>query len=100
LATEDSFPKETCPLITNGLIFFPNERKVFTDLTSGGRRTICEPQCKGMISLTDIPFEYSEKHRSLYGNYGLIIDREWAISKGTPKGNYVGPYLLTDIECL
>lgn len=76
-------------IIINGLIFFPNETKIFSTLTSGGC-LIGEPQCRGMISFTDIPFEHSESHRKLYGNFGVVIERKWAVSEGACKVIYVG----------
>jgi len=73
-----------------GLIFFPNKRKVFNQLSSGDGVSLEEPQCQGMISFTDIPFEIGGSHREKYGNYGVVLDKNWAISKGACKVIYVG----------
>lgn len=77
-------------ILSNGLIYFPNYKNVFASLTSPGASTENEPQCRGMISFTDIPFEHSEKHRESYGRFGLLVDRDWAVNNGACKVIYVG----------
>lgn len=77
-------------ILSNGLVFFPNNKNVFASLTNQSESTESEPQCRGMISFTDIPFEHGERHRESYGKFGLLLDREWAVNNGACKVIYVG----------
>ncbi len=74
-------------ILETGLIFFPNDRDVFSNLTED---KLSEPQCQGMILFTDIPFEHSENHRDMFGDFGIVIDKSWAITNGACKVIYVG----------
>jgi hypothetical protein len=73
-------------ILERGLVYFPNQKKVFGHLVGG----LAEPQCQGMICLTDLPFEIGGRHRDMYGNYGVALNREWAIKNGACKVIYVG----------
>lgn len=77
-------------IIENGLIFFPNERKVFSKLSFiEGKPDLPEPQCKGMISFTDIPHEAACRHRKKYGEFGIAIQKNWATKHGACKVIYM-----------
>jgi len=77
-------------ILETGQVYFPNDREVFANLTGNSLGNRNEPQCQGMISFTDILFEYSKRHRELFGDFGVVIDKAWAISNGACKVIYVG----------
>jgi hypothetical protein len=74
-------------IIKHGLVFFPNDRRVFSKLqpVSAGR----EAQCRGMISFTDRSIEASAEHRKRYGQFGIALDKSWVISQGGAKVFYI-----------
>ena len=77
-------------IIQMGLVYFPNKRQVFEDFSvSGGRTRLQEPICRGMISFTDTPLESGRSHRRQYGDFGIALNREWAIRRGATKVLYV-----------
>ena len=76
-------------ILETGLVFFPNDREVFPNLTSNSLGKLAEPQCQGMISFTDIPFENSKEHRELFGKFGVYISKSWAVRNGACKVIYV-----------
>jgi len=43
-----------------------------------------------MVSFTDTPLEYSETHRLNYGEFGIAVDKKWAINHGASKVLYIG----------
>jgi len=43
-----------------------------------------------MVSFTDTPLEYSETHRLNYGEFGMTVDKKWAINHGVSKVLYIG----------
>jgi hypothetical protein len=73
-----------------GFVFFPNERKLFAELTSlSGRPSLVEPQCRGMVCFTDTQHDVGKVHRRRYGAFGVAVNKEWAIRNGACKAIYL-----------
>ena len=86
-------------IINNGFAWVPNKRELIKHLIPFHDFSDREPQQFGMISFTELPPEYSAKVRNDFGNYGIMVSNEWALSQNIQKVLYVdnqGPVF----ECL
>lgn len=76
-------------IIEHGFVYFHNETYTLLPIVGKALGISAEPPTNGMVCFTDIPIEQSEKHRELFGNYGISISKSWAISKGAKKVTYL-----------
>lgn len=76
-------------IIEYGFVYFHNETNTLLPLVGKALNISDEPPSNGMVCFTDISIEHSEKHRQLFGNYGISISKSWAISKGAKKVTYL-----------
>jgi hypothetical protein len=82
--------KETVrKILKNGFAWVPNMRSLISDLLPLHDFTAREPQQFGMISFTELPPEAAQGPRRAFGNYGIVVSKEWAFSHSIQKVIYV-----------
>lgn len=72
-----------------GFVLIPNKRELINALLGEKVFTTREPQEFGMTSFTQLPLEFAAIHRSRYGNYGIIVDWDWALRNGAQRVVYL-----------
>jgi hypothetical protein len=65
-------------ILNNGLAWIPNRRNLMSKLVCGPDFSKREPQQFGMISFIDWPPPATERHRGAFGDFGIVVSREWA----------------------
>ena len=73
-------------ILKNGFAWVPNRRNLMPALVPHADFSQREPQQFGMISFTDWPPPAPLQHRQTFGDYGIIISREWALAEKPLRG--------------
>lgn len=76
-------------ILENGFVWVDNKRNLISDLLPNRDFIEREPQQFGMISFTELPPERAEGPRLEFGNFGIVVSREWAASHNIQKVWYV-----------
>jgi len=76
-------------ILNNGFAWVPNTRGLISDLLPFHNFKKREPQQFGMISFTELPPEGAQGPRQKFGNYGIVVSKEWAFSQNIQKVIYV-----------
>jgi hypothetical protein len=76
-------------ILSNGFAWVPNGRDLITYFIPFHDFSFREPQQFGMVSLTELPPENSTLVRRDFGNYGIMISVEWALSQNAQRVLYI-----------
>lgn len=83
-------PDSVRSILQHGFILFPNPRGLINLLLSTDGFKQREPQQFGMVSFTEIPFEYAGVHSEHFGEYGIMVSWEWAQKHAAQRVIYIG----------
>lgn len=73
-------------ILNNGFAWVPNRRNLMSNLVTGPDFSKREPQQFGMISFTDWTPPAPPRHREAFGNFGIVVSREWARARKPLRG--------------
>lgn len=76
-------------ILNNGFAWVPNKRGLIQYLIPFHDFSTGEPQQFGMISFTELSPECSVNVRNDFGDYGIIVSNEWAVSQKIQKVLYI-----------
>jgi hypothetical protein len=76
-------------ILANGFAWVPNERKLIQQFVPEHDFSRREPQKFGMISFTDSEPPAPLAHRNRFGQFGVVVAREWAQSQMAQRVLYV-----------
>jgi hypothetical protein len=73
-------------ILNNGFAWVPNRRNLMSELVPGQDFSTREPQEFGMISFTDWSPPAPPRHREAFGDFGIVVSREWARARKQTRG--------------
>jgi hypothetical protein len=73
-------------ILKNGFAWMKNRRDLMPQLVPGRDFSKREPQEFGMISFTDWTPPAPARHREAFGDFGIVVSRDWARSKKPLRG--------------
>jgi len=76
-------------ILENGFAWAPLPRNLIIALVPNHDWTASEPEQCGMISFTNQPVPADPRHLEAFGNFGIQVRREWAISSGATRVIYL-----------
>ena len=76
-------------ILTNGFAYIPNKRELISNFLPLHDFSEREPQQFGMISFTELPIGQAQGPRKTFGNYGIVVSKEWAFSQQIQKVLYI-----------
>jgi len=76
-------------ILSNGFAWVNNKRDIIKTLIPIHDFSDREPQQFGMISFTDSSPPAPTRHREKFGQFGIVVSHEWALSKMAQKVFYV-----------
>jgi len=76
-------------ILSNGFAWFPNRRDLITHFIPFHDFSSREPQQFGMISFTELSPQNSAPVRHHFGNYGIMVSAEWALSQNAQRVLYI-----------
>src|SRR5450755_1791338 len=79
-------------ILNNGFAWVPNRRNLMSALVAGHDFSKREPQEFGMISFTDWSPPAPPRHRKEFGDFGIVVSREWG-GVGTNPGSFTKPLI-------
>src|ERR1017187_9909160 len=65
-------------ILNNGFAWVPNRPNLMSKLVAGHDFSQREPQQFGMISFTAWSPPAPPRHREAFGDFGIVVSREWA----------------------
>ncbi|MBA4390236.1 MAG: hypothetical protein C0399_04785 [Syntrophus sp. (in: bacteria)] len=76
-------------ILINGFAWIPNGRDLITHFIPFHDFLSREPQQFGMVSFTELPPENAAPVRHDFGNYGITVSAEWALSQNAQRVLYI-----------
>lgn len=73
-------------ILNNGFAWVPNRRNLISKLVPGPDFSTREPQQFGMISFTDWTPPAPQRHREAFGDFGVVVSRQWARANKPLRG--------------
>jgi hypothetical protein len=73
-------------ILNNGFAWVPNRPNLMSKLVAGHDFSQRETQQFGMISFTDWSPPAPPRHREAFGDFGIVVSREWARARKPLRG--------------
>jgi hypothetical protein len=73
-------------ILNNGFAWVPHRRNLMSELVAGHDFSKREPQEFGMISFTDWDPPAPPRHRERFGDFGIVVSRDWAQARKRIRG--------------